>query len=95
MPRGGKEKLESQFPWPWVFRRNHGFPTGWEKGLEGNGNRSRQGMTRRHLIKNKDTNVLGLFPFPSCSGNLWDSNREETGGVSPILAPSSSPNLPI
>lgn len=35
--RRGQGISESQIPWPWIFRRNHGFPIGWAEvtGYEG------------------------------------------------------------
>lgn len=81
MARGGQELLESQLPWPWTVRRNHGFPVGWANRWgkkDGNAQQTAQGQ----LMQSKDVNVLALVSSSFLLGKHKDANRKEAGGVS-------------
>lgn len=94
MARGGQELLESQLPWPWTVRRNHGFPVGWANRWgkkDGNAQQTAQGQ----LMQSKDVNVLALvsllLPTPENTKMPIGRRLEESQG----LVPSSFSNLPV
>lgn len=94
MARGGQGLLESQLPWPWTVRRNHGFPVGWANRWgkkDGNAQQTAQGQ----LMQSKDVNVLALvsllLPTPENTRMPIGRRLEESQG----LVPSSFSNLPV
>ena len=82
MARGGQEIMELQLSWPGIFRRNHGFPTRWAKGVRRQRNGNNQQTTWGQVIQSKDMGVLAGFPTSCLLQKAQGCQQEEAGGVS-------------